>query len=145
MDSQAGEPPLDITGYLSAVDVARVLGDKAKLRRGDLPGALPSPVYNATYFQPDKGDHFGLAVQVWRDSNLAESRTRFNTMRNTYSDVAPTNKVTDQGFRAFFGGVVSLVFADPRRPLVVAVNCSTKVCTADQLIEIANRVNERLR
>lgn len=145
MDPQAGEPPLDITGYLSAVDVARVLGDKAKLRRGDLPGALPSPVYNATYFQPEKGDHFGLAVQVWRDSNLAESRTRFNTMRNTYSDVAPTNKVTDQGFRAFFGGVVSLVFADPRRPLVVAVNCSTKVCTADQLIEIANRVNERLR
>lgn len=145
MDSQAGEPPLDITGYLSAVDVARVLGDKAKLRRGDLPGSLPSPVYNATYFQPEKGDHFGLAVQVWRDSNLAESRTRFNTMRNTYSDVAPTNKVTDQGFRAFFGGVVSLVFADPRRPLVVAVNCSTKVCTADQLIEIANRVNERLR
>lgn len=145
MDSQIGEPPLDITGYLSAVDVTRVLGDKAKLRRGDLPGALPSPVYNATYFQPEKGDHFGLAVQVWRDSNLAESRTRFNTMRNTYSDVAPTNKVTDQGFRAFFGGVVSLVFADPRRPLVVAVNCSTKVCTADQLIEIANRVNERLR
>lgn len=145
MDPQAGEPPLDITGYLSAVDVSRVLGDKAKLRRGDLPGTLPSPVYNATYFQPEKGDHFGLAVQVWRDSNLAESRTRFNTMRNTYSDVAPTNKVTDQGFRAFFGGVVSLVFADPRRPLVVAVNCSTKVCTADQLIEIANRVNERLR
>lgn len=143
MDS--GEPALDITGYLSAVDITRVLGDKAKLRRGELPGAKPSPTYNVLYFQPEKGDQFGLAVQVWRDSNLAESRTRFNTMRNTYSNVAPTNKVTDQGFRAFFGGVVSLVFADQRRPLVVAVNCSTKTCTADQLIELSNRVNERLR
>ncbi len=141
----SGEPPLDITGYLSTVDVTRVLGDKAKLRRSELPGAKPSPTYNVLYFQPEKGDQFGLAVQVWRDSNLAESRTRFNTMRNTYSNVAPTNKVTDQGFRAFFGGVVSLVFADQRRPLVVAVNCSTKTCTADQLIELSNRVNERLR
>ena len=143
MDS--GEPALDITGYLSAMDIARVLGDKAKLRRAELTGAKPSPVYNVLYFQPVKGDSFGLAVQVWRDSNLAESRTRFNTMRNTYSNVAPTNKVTDQGFRAFFGGVVSLVFADQRRPLVVAVNCATKTCTADQLIELATRVNERLR
>lgn len=140
-----GEPALDITGYLSSVDITRVLGDKAKLRRSELPGSKPSPTYNVLYFQPEKGDQFGLAVQVWRDSNLAESRTRFNTMRNTYSNVAPTNKVTDQGFRAFFGGVVSLVFADQRRPLVVAVNCSTKTCTADQLIELSNRVNERLR
>lgn len=143
MDS--GEPALDVTGYLSSVDITRVLGDKARLRRSELPGSKPSPSYNVLYFQPEKGDQFGLAVQVWRDSNLAESRTRFNTMRNTYSNVAPTNKVTDQGFRAFFGGVVSLVFADQRRPLVVAVNCSTKTCTADQLIELSTRVNERLR
>lgn len=142
---EPGEPPLDITGYLSAADIERVLGNKAKLRRSDLPGTAPSPSYNVIYFGPDKGDGFGVALQVWRDSNLAESRTRFNTMRNTYSNVAPTNKVAEQGFRAFFNGVVTLVFANARRPMVAAVSCSTKTCTADQLIELAHRASERLQ
>jgi hypothetical protein len=141
----SGEPALDITGYLSVADLERVLGPKVKLRRGDLPGTPPSPTHNSAYYAPQKGDGFGVALQVWRDPNLAESRTRFNTMRNTYSNVAPTNKIAEQGFRAFFGGVVTLVFADPRRPLVAAVSCSTKVCTADHLIELSKRVAERLR
>ena len=139
------EPALDITGYLSAADIERVIGARAHLRRGDLPGTPPSPSYNALYFAPSKGDQFGVSAQVWRDTNLAESRTRFNTMRNTYSNVAPTNKIAEQGFRAFYGGVVSLVFADARRPLVASVSCATKVCTADQLIELASRVAQRLR
>ncbi|MSQ81611.1 MAG: hypothetical protein EXR77_01670 [Myxococcales bacterium] len=139
------EPALDITGYLSAADVERVVGNKAKLRRQDLPGTAPSATYNAIYFGPEKGDGFGVALQVWRDANLAESRTRFNTMRNTYSNVAPTNKVAEQGFRAYFNGVVTLVFANVRRPMVASVSCSTKVCTADQLIEFAHRASERLQ
>lgn len=142
---EPGEPALDITGYLSAADLERVLGAKTKLRRSDLAGTAPSAGYNAIYFAPDKGDGFGIALQVWRDANLAESRTRFNTMRNTYSNVAPTNKVAEQGFRAYFNGVVTLVFANVRRPLVAALSCSTKVCNADQIIELANRANERLQ
>ncbi|MBM4342453.1 MAG: hypothetical protein FJ100_03630 [Deltaproteobacteria bacterium] len=142
---EPGEPALDITGYLSAADLERVLGARARLRRSDLPGTAPSAGYNAIYFAAEKGDGFGIALQVWRDANLAESRTRFNTMRNTYSNVAPTNKVAEQGFRAYFNGVVTLVFANVRRPLVAALSCSTKVCTADQIIELANRANERLQ
>ncbi len=145
MGREPSEPALDITGYLSAADLERVLGTKAKLRRSDLPGTAPSPTYNAIYFAPEKGDGFGISLQVWRDANLAESRTRFNTMRNTYSNVAPTNKVAEQGFRAYFNGVVTLVFANVRRPLVAALSCSTKVCNADQIIELANRANERLQ
>lgn len=140
-----GEPPLDVNGYLTAKDLELVVGTKIKFRRADLPGVAPSPTYNALYYQPEKGDQLGVAVQVWRDNNRAESITRFNTMRNTYSNVAPTNKVAEQGFRAFFGNVVSVVFADPRRPLIASVTCSTKICTADQLIELGRRVAERLR
>lgn len=140
----SGEPSLDVTGYLSVGDIERVLGPKAKMHRADLNGTSPSPSYNYLYFKKDKSDDFGVAVQVWRDSNAAESRTRFATMKNTYSNVAPTNKVADQGFRAFFGGVVTLVFSDPRRPLVAAVSCSTKACNADQMIEFSKRVAERL-
>ncbi len=140
----SGEPALDVTGYLSVGDLERVLGAKANLRRADLLGTQASPGYNFLYFNKGKGDDFGVSVQVWRDSNPAESRTRFATMKNTYSNVAPTNKVADQGFRSFFGGVVTLVFADPRRPMVAAVSCSTKTCTADQMLELSRRVAERL-
>jgi hypothetical protein len=136
---------LEVSGYISVADLERVLGAKQKLRRADLPGIAASPRYNSLYYAPDKGDGFGVGVQVWRDENLAESRTRFNTMRNTWSNVAPTNKVTEQGFRSYFGTLVSVVFADPRRPLVAAVSCATKICDADMLIELSKRVAERLR
>lgn len=141
----SAEGALDISGYVSIADLERVIGPKIKLHRADLSGVAPSDGYNALYYQPDKGSEFGVAVQVWRDTGLSESRTRYNTMRNTYSNVAPTNKVTEQGFRSYFGSTVTLVFADPRRPLVAAVTCSTKFCNADALIELSHRVAERLR
>ncbi len=139
------EPPLDIAGYLSAVDLERVLGKKLSFRRADLPGVSPASGYNALYYAPSRGAEFGVSVQVWQDRNLVDSRTRFSTLRNTYSNVAPTNKVAEMGFRAHFNGVVSLVFADPRRPVVASVSCSTRICDANALIELASRVAQRMR
>ena len=142
---KAQGPPLDITGYLSAADLERVLGKKAKFRRTNLPGVAPSKGHNSLYYADAKGKEFGVSVQVWRDRNLVDSRTRYNTMRGTYSDVVETNRVTAQGFRAFYGGVVTLVFADARRPLVAAVSCSTKFCDANAVIELSRRVAGRMR
>ena len=139
------EPPLDLTGYLSIADLEKVLGAKQHFRRADLPGVPPSPGYNAILFASDKPNELGVTVQVWRDPNLAESRTRYNTMKNAYSNVTSSNKVTDMGFRAWYGPVVTQVFVDPRRPLLAAISCSGKVCNGEQLIELARRVAERLR
>ena len=138
------EAPLDVNGYIIAADLPKVLGPKQKFHRTELVGINPTPNYNAMFYATDKQDLFGVSVQVWRDPNLAESRTRFNTMKNSYSNVSPTNKITDMGFRSFYGNVVTLVFVDPRRPLLAAVSCSTKVCGGDQMIELARRVAERL-
>ena len=138
-------PPLDITGYLSAADLERVFGKKLKFRRTNLAGVKPHKGYNALYYADAKGKEFGVSVQVWRDRNLVDSRTRYNTMRNTYSDVVETNRVTAQGFRSFYGNVVSLVFADPRRPMLASVSCSIKFCTADSVIELSRRVAGRMR
>lgn len=140
----ATEAPLDVNGYIIAADLPKVLGTKQKFHRTELVGVNPSPNYNAMFYATDKQDLFGVSVQVWRDPNLAESRTRFNTMKNSYSNVSPTNKITDMGFRSFYDNVVTLVFVDPRRPLLAAVSCSTKVCGGDQMIELARRVAERL-
>lgn len=139
------EPPLDLTGYLSTADLEKVLGAKQRFRRAELPGVPPSPGYNAQLFASDKPNELGVTIQVWRDPNLAESRTRYNTMKNAYSNVTPSNKITDMGFRAWYGPVVTQVFVDPRRPLLGAVSCSAKVCNGEQLIELARRVAERLR
>ena len=86
-----------------------------------------------------------MSVQIWHDRNLVDSRARYNTMRSTYSDVVETNRVTAQGFRAFYGSVVTLVFADARRPMVAAVSCSTRYCDADSVIELSRRVAGRMR
>jgi hypothetical protein len=139
------EPPLDISGYLSSADLERVLGKKQKFRRSTLPGIKPTKRYNAVYYAAARGKQFGVSVQIWKDINLIDSRTRYNTMRNTYTDVVETNRITAQGFRAFYADVVTLVFADPRRPLLAAVSCSIKVCTADAVIELSRRVAERMR
>ena len=138
------EAPLDVNGHIIAADLPKVLGTKQKFHRTELVGITPTPAYNAMFYATDKPDQFGVSVQVWHDPNLAESRTRFNTMKNSYSNVTPTNKVTDMGFRSFYASVVTLVFVDPRRPLLAAVSCSAKVCTGDQMIELARRVAERL-
>lgn len=140
----SGEPPLDIMGYVSIQDLELVIGGKVKFRRADLVGVAPSPNYNALFYEPEKGEQFGVALQVWRDPNVAESRTRFNTMRNTYSNVVATKAVTEQGFRSFYGNVVTLVFAHPTRPIIAAISCG-KICTADMIIELASRVSQRLR
>ncbi|GEM_PF-2585230 len=139
------DPPLDVTGYVSAADLERVLGKKHKFRRSDLPGVNPTKAYNALYYESTKKGVFGVSVQVWRDLSLVDSRTRFNAMRNTYNDVVPTDKVAEQGFRAHFAGVVTLVFADARKPVVAAVSCSVKLCTPDAIIELSRRVSERIR
>jgi hypothetical protein len=140
----SGEPVLDVNGYIGVSDLEFVLGGKAKFRRSDLVGTPAGPGYNALYYVPQKGDQFGVSVQIWQDNSVTDARARFNTMRNTWSNVAPTNRITEQGFRAHFEGVVTLVFADPRRPIVAAVSCSAKICTGDQLAALAGRVAERL-
>lgn len=139
------EPALDISGYLSIADLERVLDKKHSFRRSELPGLKATPDYNALYYADSRDKEFGVSVQVWRDRNLVDSRTRFNTLRNTYTDVVETNRVTAQGFRAYYGGVVTLVFADPRRPLLAAVSCSIKMCSANAAIELSRRVSERMR
>lgn len=138
------EPGLDVNGYISTADLEFVLGPKQKFRRTDLLGAQPSKSYNALYYAPQSGDQFGVSVQVWQDATVADSRVRFNSMRNSWSNVAPTNRIAEGGFRAHFEGVVTMVFADPRRPLIAAVSCSTKICSGDQLAQLSQRVYERL-
>ena len=142
---QRPDPPLDVTGYLTVRDLELALGKKHKFRRDQLVGSKPTTSYNSLYYAAADGKRFGVSVQVWRDKSLVDSRTRFNTMRNTYTDVVATNRVTEQGFRAYFGEVVTLVFADPRKPVVASVSCSVKLCSPKSIIELSRRVAERLR
>lgn len=144
-ESAPVEPALDITGFLSLADLEHVVGKKIRFRRGDLPGISPNKSYNVLYYEPQKGDDFGVSVQVWRDLNLIDSRTRYNTLKNTATNVVATSTVGDQGFRSYFGKVVTLTFADARQPLVASVSCSTRFCKAKELIELARRVAERMR
>ena len=140
------EPSLEIGGFLTLRDLEHVFSKKKTFLRGNLPGVEPSKSHNTLYFEPQRGDAFGVAVQVWRDLNLIDSRTRFNTLKNTSTNVVTTAKVVgDQGFRSYFGGVVTLTFADARLPIVASVSCGIKTCEANDLVALALRVAERLR
>lgn len=144
-ETPPAEPGLDLTGFLTLRDLENRLVKAPPMRHDDLPGIKPTQGYNAIYFTPAKGNAFGVALQVWRDPSLIDSRTRFNTQKNTASNAVDTQILGDLAFRSYFGGVVSLTFVDARQPLVATLSCSVKLCNKDQFIALARTVAERMR
>ncbi len=144
-EAPTAEPALDLTGFLTLRDLENRLEKAPLMRHDDLPGIKPTQGYNAIYFAPAKGNAFGVALQVWRDPSLIDSRTRFNTQKNTASNAVDTQVLGDLAFRSYFGGVVSLTFVDARQPLVATLSCSVKLCNKDQFIALARTVAERMR
>ncbi len=138
------EPALDLTGFLTLRDLENTF-EKATFRRADLAGVRPNKGYNSIFFEPTKGDGFGVSLQVWRDANLIDSRTRFNTLKATSTNALDTTALPELGFRAYYGGVVTVTFVDARQPLVASLSCSTKLCKKEQIIRLARIVAERMK
>ena len=138
------DPPLDLTGFLTLRDLENTF-EKASFRRADLAGVRPTKSYNSIFFEPTKGDSFGVSLQVWRDANLIDSRTRFNTLKATSTHALDMTALPELGFRSYYGGVVTVTFVDARQPLVASLSCAVKLCKKEQIIRLARIVAERMK
>ena len=113
-----------------------------KFKEGTLEGQTPSPRYNALYFEGDRKDVFGVAVQLWHEPALKDTRARYEQMKIGYPNVQETGNITNYTFFSHWGKVYHMVFMDLKRRRVATV--SSEALTPNQLFTVATRVRDRL-
>jgi hypothetical protein len=136
--------PLNIDRILTVSDVKEVTGQKRLTSVGPLPGIPLSEQYNSRYMAPPKRSTFGSSVQVWKETLMRDMNERYSRMRRDYPNVTDTNAITPKGFFSYWNDVMTLVFMDFQKKLLVAVSCSTDICTPEQLYKLAQRAKSQL-
>ena len=107
-----------------------------------LDGQLPSPRYNSLYFKNGRGDKLGVAVQLWHEPALKDTRARYEQMKVSFPNTQETGNITKYTFFSHWGNVYHMVFMDLKRRRVVSV--SSESITPNQLFTVATRVRDRL-
>ncbi|MFP4597840.1 MAG: hypothetical protein ACOC9W_04895 [Persicimonas sp.] len=144
------QPPLDIYEYMDEEQVAELVS--AEVSRQSLAGDEPSPSYNATHFQSEDRESFGVGLQLWKLKDREEALARIDDLREQYLNVeeAPEGAPVDEEMAFVSGraGILSYVFAtgDDARGFVAAVSCSEQMCEngIEQHFEIASLMLERI-
>ncbi len=137
-------PPLNVLNLLSLDDVRVVTESKIPLEEGRLTGVPRSPGYNNIYYADARGNRFGVAIQVWREDSIRDSRWRFQQLASTYPNVTANQAVTPQTFFSHWDDIYHLVFHNQGRRSSVAVSCGRHICDPEELVELARRVQSRL-
>jgi len=134
---------LKIARYVSISDVKEITAKPDLRAAGALVGIAPSARYNSVVFVGNK-DAFGAAVQVWKEVTQRAADRRFRNMKRDYPNVQDTGAVSTKGFFSSFGDLMTLVFFEPFKRTIVAVTCSTEVCTQESLLALAKRVKTQM-
>ena len=125
-------------------DVKELTGEKRLTDLGPLAGIPQSETYNSRYVAPPKRSTFGSSVQVWKETLMRDMNERYSRMRRDYPNVTDTNAITPKGFFSYWNDFMTLVFMDFQKKLLVAVSCGTKICTPEELYELAKRAKQQL-
>lgn len=136
----AHAPPIPISHALSSNELKEMTG--MRFKEGVLEGQSPSPRYNSLYFEGDRKDVFGVAVQLWHEPALKDTRARYEQMKIGYPNVQETGNITNYTFFSHWGKVYHMVFMDLKRRRVATV--SSEALTPNQLYTVATRVRDRL-
>ncbi len=136
--------PLNIDRILPVSDVKELTGEKRLTDLGPLAGIPQSETYNSRYVAPPKRSTFGSSVQVWKETLMRDMNERYSRMRRDYPNVTDTNAITPKGFFSYWNDFMTLVFMDFQKKLLVAVSCGTKICTPEELYELAKRAKQQL-
>ena len=108
-----------------------------------LDGVAPSPTYNALRIGNES--MFGASVQVWRPLEARQAGSRFVRLKETYiAATADTTPVADEAFFGEFGDTVHYAFHHKASRSVAVVTCATKLCDAEKVKALADRVASRL-
>ncbi len=136
--------PLDVHELLKLSEVQEITKTKVRLRRSSLPGIPAHASYNALYFEDRKSDRFGVAVQVWKDSNRRDARWRFKQLAATFPNATENTAVTKRSFFAWWQNVYYLVFLVEGNRTTISISCGSHICKPEQLVDLGRKVLARV-
>ena len=135
--------PLQVSELLTRADIREMTKYEDVLSEQVLDGVAPSPTYNALRIGDEK--IFGASVQVWRPLEARQAGSRFVRLKETYiAATADTTPVADEAFFGEFGDTVHYAFHHKASRSVAVVTCATKLCDAEKVKALADRVASRL-
>lgn len=135
--------PLAVSELLTRADIREMTKYEDVLSEQVLDGVAPSPTYNALRIGDEK--IFGASVQVWRPLEARQAGSRFVRLKETYiAATADTTPVADEAFFGEFGDTVHYAFHHKASRSVAVVTCATKLCDAEKVKALADRVASRL-
>ena len=135
--------PLQVSELLTRADIREMTKYEEVLSEQVLDGVAPSPTYNALRIGDEK--IFGASVQVWRPLEARQAGSRFVRLKETYiAATADTTPVADEAFFGEFGDTVHYAFHHKASRSVAVVTCATKLCDAEKVKALADRVASRL-
>ena len=135
--------PLQVSELLTRADIREMTKYEEVLSEQVLDGVAPSPTYNALRIGDEK--IFGASVQVWRPLEARQAGSRVVRLKETYiAATADTTPVADEAFFGEFGDTVHYAFHHKASRSVAVVTCATKLCDAEKVKALADRVASRL-
>ena len=135
--------PLAVSELLTRADIREMTKYEDVLSEQVLDGVAPSPTYNALRIGNES--MFGASVQVWRPLEARQAGSRFVRLKETYiAATADTTPVADEAFFGEFGDTVHYAFHHKASRSVAVVTCATKLCDAEKVKALADRVASRL-
>jgi hypothetical protein len=135
--------PLAVSELLTRADIREMTKYEEVLSEQVLDGVAPSPTYNALRIGNES--MFGASVQVWRPLEARQAGSRFVRLKETYiAASADTTPVADEAFFGEFGDTVHYAFHHKASRSVAVVTCATKLCDAEKVKALADRVASRL-
>ena len=135
---------LNITRILPIADIKKLTGRKQLTSVGTLPGIAATATYNSHYVAGSKRAHFGVSVQVWKETMMRDINERYSRMRRDYPNVTDTNSITPKGFFSYWNDIMTLVFMDFQKKLIVAITCGSGLCTPEKLYKLATQAKVQL-
>ena len=90
------KPPVPIAHALKAQELKELTG--ITFKPSLLDGQLPSPRYNSLYFKNGRGEKLGVAVQLWHEPALKDTRARYEQMKISFPNAQETGNITKYTF-----------------------------------------------
>lgn len=135
--------PLAVSELLTRADVREMTKYEEVLAEQPLDGLAPSPTYNAVRIGSET--MFGASLQVWRPLEARQVGGRFLRLKDTYiAATVDTTPVGDEAFFGEFGETVHYAFHHKASRSVAVITCASKLCDAEKVKALADRVASRL-
>ncbi len=136
---------LDVAPLLRADDINKALQTRIEFQQAQLQGIRPSSNYGSARLRPtNKGDNYGVALQVWRSQNKDAASKRLTNFARTQKDARTTGEIGHRSVRSKRRRILHINWIIPQSWEVVTLTCDDRLCDDASILALAHRVDVRL-